>query len=275
MDLTQLTAQYMSNRKFVDKLGITDREILYQSFLRDIEFYNERIAELTNALLNDREGIEPYLTKEVITSFNSYMRACICFFRTKDMNDIHQKEHISVSHLSTKEEKTEEELEEEALQELDRLCGDDIPYSCADTIMMRQIQIKQNTLDRFLKYEKTEVPIILPKQKEIDLEHPDLKKKPFFPPPSPSPSPSPPQEQETPNLSTNENTENIEEIRKVVSSFINDILSQVVDKMENSIPLSSAKKSKKKKEVDPAPTREPSGKKKKKSKPVDTISINI
>jgi hypothetical protein len=189
MDVTKLTAEFMSNRKFGDKWDGSDPMSVHQAFLNDVEFYRERATELTVALLNEREAIEPYLTKDVVSAFNTYMRACICFFRSKDMNDINQKEYLGDEGFSTFAIKTEQELEAEAWQELEALCGEDptseVPYQLADTIMMRQITLKTqpNTLDRFLKYEKIEEsPIILPQQKEIDLEHPDLKKKPFFPP---------------------------------------------------------------------------------------------
>jgi hypothetical protein len=231
MDLTQLTAQFMTNRKFVDKLDFPDRKSSYQSFLRDLEFYKERSLELTEALLNDREQVEPHLTKDVITSFNAYMRACISYFRTIDMNDINQKEEYG-DDLSRFRTKTEKELEEEALQELDELCGDegDIPFQFADNIMMRQIQLKPNTLDRFLKYEKTEAPIILPKQKDIDLGHPDLKTKPFFPPPPPSPPPNtpyPPSDNNSTSISA------VDEVKQLATSIMDELLFAVVEKLEN------------------------------------------
>lgn len=223
MDFTKLTAQFMSNRKFAEKMDGPDRLSAHQAFLNDIEFYKERSAELTLALLNERDHIEPHLTKDVLTAFNTYMRACICFFRTKDLNDIQQTEY---EHLSRRSNKTEQELEEEALQELDEICGggEDIPYQCADNIMMRQIKLRNpHTLDRFLKYEKVDVPvsIILPMQKEIDLGHPDLKTKPFFPPPVP---PSIPQQQSV-----------IDDVRAVAQDMIEEILSSVVEKIEKEV----------------------------------------
>jgi hypothetical protein len=253
MDFTHITAQFMTNRKFVDKLDIPDKETSHQSFLRDLEFYKERSIELTEALLNEREQVEPHLTKDVITSFNAYMRACICYFRTTDLNDINQKEEYG-DDMSRFRIKTEKELEEEALQELDELCGDegDIPFQYADNIMMRHIQLKPNTLDRFLKYEKIEVPIVLPKQKEIDLGHPDLKTKPFFPPPPPPPPPNTPY----PPIST-KITENldqlsspVEDVKKLATAIIEELIAVVVDKLEDTFPKEeSSKKKRKKKEA--------------------------
>lgn len=244
MDFTHLTAQIMSNRKFVDKLDIEPLNNPQMTLLREIEFYKFRITELTDALLNDREHIESHLTKDVLIAFNNYARTCACFFRTKDMNDINQKEHYSDFHLSTKEEKTEEE----ALRELDELCGDgDIPFHCADTIMMRQIQIKSN-LDNFVKYNRKEAPIILPKQKEIDLEHPELKNKTFFPPPPPPPplTQNPP---ESPSSSNDHDpTVSINEVESLSKAIIEEMLLEIVEKIE-SIPLKKEKKASKKKKT--------------------------
>ncbi len=252
----------MSNRKFADKWDGSDPRSAYQAFLNDVEFYRERSTELTVALLQERDAIEPYLTKDVVSAFNTYMRACICFFRSKDMNDINQKEYLEEGEgdFSTFAIKTEQELEAEAWQELEDMCGDDlgeVPYQLADTIMMRQITLKSqpNTLDRFLKYEKTEAPIILPQQKEIDLEHPDLKKKPFFPPPpppppqpislSPTPTPPPPANTPYPTTSTNPSTKDptptptptpeeksINDVRETATEIIEDILSCLLEKLE-------------------------------------------
>jgi len=272
MDLTQLTAQFMSNRKFMDKLDIPEITNNHKTFVKESNFYKERIIELTESLLNNREEVEPHLTKEVLISFNTFVRACICFFKTKDLNDIYQKEHYSHPHsnpyMSTKEEKTEQELEQEAMQELDNLFGEEeVPFHCADEIIMRQIKIKNN-LDKFLKYNKKEAQIILPKQKEIDLEHPDLKKKPFFPPPPPPPPPLPlplpPQEEEEPptltpyppvspshsNQNQNQNPTSesesaIEEIKDITKSLVEEVILEVVDKIEKGKKTSPKKKKKK------------------------------
>jgi hypothetical protein len=222
----------------------------HTEFLRNVEFYKDRSLELTEALLNDRDQVEPHLTKDVLTSFNNYMRACICFFRSTDMNDLHQTEYVDINdgkELSTNtRRKTEKELEAEAMQELDDICGDeaDIPYHVADTVMMRHIKIahSNNTLDRFLKYEKVEVPIILPKQREIDLEHPDLKKKPFFPPPPPPPPPSPiPETEYEPEQLLDEITAVNEvqpmslghpPLKELATNIVEEILQGLVEKLE-------------------------------------------
>jgi hypothetical protein len=229
MDITKLTAQYLSNRKLVGKMDGSDAATANNEFLRAVEFYKDRSLELTEALLNDRDVVEPHLTKDVLTAFNTYMRACICFFRSTDMNDLHQTEYVDINNrgggLSTTTRiKTEKEQEAEAMQELDDICGDepDIPYHAADTVMMRQIKIAHNahTLDRFLKYEKSEAPIILPKQREIDLEHPTLKTKPFFPPPPP-PEPTPP-----------EPFPAVDEVRCLATNIIEEILQGLVEKLQ-------------------------------------------
>lgn len=266
MDITQLTAQMMTNRRFVDKLDMgPDRKTSYQSFLRDLEFYKERSIELAEALLNERDQVEPYLTQDVVSSFHTYMRACIGFFRMTDLHDINQKEEYGED-LSRFRKKTERELEEEAMQELDDLCGDgpDIPFHSADNVMMRQIQFKHNTLDRFLKYEKSETPIVLPKQKEIDLEHPDLKTKPFFQPPIPPPPPS------IPEPSTESVV--IDEVRTVALTVMEEIIKKVVDKLESIQEIIASepeaeppKKSNKKKQP----------KKKQANKKVETIHIDL
>jgi hypothetical protein len=237
MDLTELTAQFMSNKKFIDKLNVNDKNNTYQIFMKESNFYEERIMELTDSLLKNREQIEPHLTKEVLTAFNTYVRSCICFFKTKDMNDIHQQEHQLTSRFSIKEEKTEQELEKDALHELENLCsGEDIPFQFADKIMMRQIKITNN-LDKFLKYNKKDSSIIFPKQKDVDLEHPDLKKKPFFtnivdPPPL------------TPYPITSKSA--IEEIKNISKSLVEELILEVIEKIENNNNKKYSNKKKKK-----------------------------
>jgi hypothetical protein len=274
-NLTHLTAQFMTNRKFVDKLDIPDKETSHQSFLRDLEFYKERSIELTEALLNEREQVEPHLTKDVITSFNAYMRACICYFRTTDLNDINQKEEYGEDLLRFRI-KTEREMEEEALQELDELCGDgeDVPFDYADHIMMRQIQLKPNTLDRFLKYEKTEAPIVLPKQKEIDLGHPDLKKKPFFTPIPQHPLPPPPPN--TPYPTKQQENEPVDEIKEVATSLMEELITAVVDKIENmNMITSSTISTNPEPEIEEKPKKSQKKKRKQQAKKVEAIHIDL
>jgi hypothetical protein len=302
MDFTKLTAEMMANRKFADKWDGFDPSNAHQAFLRDVEFYHERALELTLALLHDRDNVEPFLTKDVVTAFNIYMKACICFFRSKDMNDLNQKEYLGEENgdFSTLAIKNEQQLEAEAWQELEALCGDDpgdVPYQLADTIMMRQITLKTqpNTLDRFLKYEKTEAPIILPQQKEIDLQHPDLKKKPLFssggvlppeppisrlssdevlPPPSskvlPLPTPLPPKTPYPPaSITTKSQPEtpaekSINDVRETATKILEEILGSVLEKFESPPPPVGE-------EGEPAcavatPDKKPSSKKKNKKK---------
>lgn len=258
MDITQLTAQIMTNKRFVDKLDVPDRETSYKNFLRDLEFYKERTIELTEALLNEREQVEPYITKDVVASFHTYMRACIGFFRITDLNDINQKEEYG-DDLSRFRKKTEKELEEEAMRELDNLCSDgpDIPFHSADNVMMRQIKLKNNNLDRFLKYEKTEVPIVLPKQKEIDLDHPDLKTKPFF--------------LQSPQQST-EVSVAVDEVRTSAIMVVEEIIQSVVDKLENIVSVSESS-SQQKKEKNNKKSKQK--KKKQSSKTGEAIHIDI
>jgi hypothetical protein len=282
MDITKLTAQYLSNRKLAGKMNGPDATATANNeFLKAVEFYKDRSLELTEALLNNRAIVEPHLTKDVLTSFNTYMRACICFFRTTDMNDLHQTEYVDINNRggglsTTRQTKTEKEQEEEAMQELDDICGDgpDIPYHAADTVMMRQIKIAHNahTLDRFLKYEKSEAPIILPKQREIDLEHPTLKTKPFFPPP-PHPEPSPA----------------VDEVRCLATNIIEEILQGLVEKLQQAtnLPPSSLLSEPEPTSPEPTPTQpakkkakkvtnvKNSKKKKQDSKQVEALHIDI
>jgi hypothetical protein len=278
MDINKLTAKFMSNRKFAEKLDGSELETSHKAFLREAEFYKERTIELTNVLLTERESIEPYLTKDVMNAFNTYMKACISFFKVKDLNDINQKEYIGDCEYECRDvdisTKTEKELEEEALQELDNLCGscEDVPFQLADSIMMRQIQLRPSTLDKFIKYERIETPIVLPKQREIDLENPELKRKPFFPPPPPPPpnTPYPPS-----------GIFAVEETRMIATSIVEEILSKIVDTLQIRPPvdLPVAVVTVKQEPMNtlplPSPPKKASKRKKKATKNIESVHIDI
>jgi len=129
-------------------------------------FYKKRIVDLTKDLLSKPSFHEEKILTDVKYAFDNYIKTCVHYFKSLDNNDILQEEYdnISLTNPNTNTSQTSHQTQEE----LDKL----------DKLLMRNIKI-ENPLDKFVKktfIKKPEEPII-PKQKDIDLTNPTLKKK--------------------------------------------------------------------------------------------------
>ena len=136
---------------------------------KDKKFYRKRIFDLTrNLLLNKDKPKE--LSPDIKYAFDNYVKSCIIYFKTIDNNDIIQDEYKDL-----------EDFDEIMNNHLENGIGlDDTNISSkedADKLMMRSINLKP-TLDNFIQKVKIKSEeIILPKQKEINLNDPNLKTK--------------------------------------------------------------------------------------------------
>ena len=107
------------------------------------------------------------LLPDVKYAYDNFIHSCIHYFKTIDNNDLNQEEYknlyeepdiSNISELNDDNLKTEEE---------------------ANKLLMRSIKITTPTLDKYVKRKTTkpQEQIIMPKQKEINLNDPELKLK--------------------------------------------------------------------------------------------------
>jgi len=130
---------------------------------KDKKFYRRRILNLTREMLlnNYNDDTLP----DVKFAFENYVKTCIGYFKIKDEVDILQEEYID----NILDDATNDKLD----------IDDIVSPEEADKLMMRSIKINKLPLDNFvkIKYMKPEKEMIIPKQKEINLKDPILKKK--------------------------------------------------------------------------------------------------
>jgi hypothetical protein len=103
---------------------------------------------------------------DVVFSFETYIKACIDYFKVLDKTDILQQDYQDIpqgqhfpSEMNTDQITTPQE---------------------ADQLMLRTIKIQEpNALEKIVKRTATKLkkPMILPREKDINLKDPNLKNK--------------------------------------------------------------------------------------------------
>lgn len=142
---------------------------------KEIKFYKKRIFGLFKEILTNNDPSE--LLPDVKYAYDNFIHACIQYFKTIDNNDLIQSEYEQTEYDVTKTTNTE--VDEVNIENTEK----NINFSKseeADKIMMRSIKIDVPTLDKYVKRKSTkknENNIILPKQKNINLQDPELKLK--------------------------------------------------------------------------------------------------
>lgn len=131
------------------------------------KFYRKRTFNLFKEIIS---GTPPEdLLPDVKYAYDNFVNSTIHYFKTIDNNDIIQSEYKDVDfslHQCSEEVAPNEEKIANNLE--------------ADKLLLRSIKIDVPTLDKYVirtKTKKTEDSIILPKQKEINLNNPELKTK--------------------------------------------------------------------------------------------------
>jgi hypothetical protein len=158
----QVTLDYLLNKDMFNKHIKTQKAKSINK--EDRKFYKKRIYNLFKELLITKEEPEDLLP-DVKYAYDNFINACINYFKTIDNNDLIQEEYkgldetpdiISIPELKDNNLQTEED---------------------ANKLLMRSIKITTLPLDNFVKRKSTKVEekLILPKQKEINLNEPELK----------------------------------------------------------------------------------------------------
>jgi hypothetical protein len=164
--ISELTLEYLMNKEQYNKYILKKKS--KSENIKDLKFYRKRIYYLTKDLLLLKDQTIPVLP-EVKIAFDNYVKTCINYFKVIDRNDIIQEDYKDVHHVIS-----------DKIGELNKL--NDLhnlnTTEEADNYLMRQIKIKKNSLDGFVK-KKINKPkeIILPKEKNINLKDPLLKNK--------------------------------------------------------------------------------------------------
>jgi hypothetical protein len=130
------------------------------------KFYKKRIYNLFKELLITKEEPEDLLP-DVKYAYDNFIYSCIHYFKTIDNNDLNQEEYKNLN-------------EEPDISNIPELNDDNLKTEEeANKLLMRSIKITTPPLDKFVKRKTTKVEeqIIMPKQKEINLNDPELKLK--------------------------------------------------------------------------------------------------
>ena len=162
--INQVTLDCLLNKEMFNKHVKNQKSKLINKEER--KFYKKRIYNLFKELLITKEEPEDLLP-DVKYAYDNFIHSCIHYFKTIDNNDLNQEEYknlyeepdiSNILELNDDSLKTEEE---------------------ANKLLMRSIKITTPPLDKFVKRKTTKVEeqIIMPKQKEINLNDPELKLK--------------------------------------------------------------------------------------------------
>jgi hypothetical protein len=149
---------------------------------KEKKFYRKRIFNLTKDLLASEVEVTNLLP-DVKYAFDNYVRACIHSFKVLDSNDIIQSEYENIKKIEqSREQKNDDEDSQEC--EDGENCENEHDEDCnkqsADNILARSnIRIINPSLDSFIRVKMPQMrdEMILPKQKEINLNEPSLKTK--------------------------------------------------------------------------------------------------
>jgi hypothetical protein len=164
--INQITLDCLLNKKMYNS-QIKNNKIK-QINHQERKFYRKRIYNLFKDMIS--ENSPDNLLLDVKYAYENYINATINYFKIIDNNDIIQGEHDS---------ETNKYLETNGYIEKD-ISNNSL--ESADAILMRSIKMDPPTLDKYIKRTKTkpsnEQPrLIIPKQKEINLNDPQLKNK--------------------------------------------------------------------------------------------------
>ena len=129
---------------------------------KDKKFYRKRIFNLFKELLTTSKPPEN-LSPDVIYTFDNFLNASIQYFQTLDKSDILQEDYKFIHDISNNDMSN-------------IVVENDQSIESANKLVMRSIQM--NSLNNFVTKKGSKPKLlILPKQREINLNDPELKTK--------------------------------------------------------------------------------------------------
>jgi len=158
--LANITLEYLMKKdhyaKYIEQIKPVNRE----KYLKERKFYKKRIYDFTKKMLN---GEKTGVLQDVVFAFENYIRYCVEYFKMLDKTDILQEDYSKMNaNCEVLSSVSPDSLEEN------------------DQLFMRSFKVSQpNSLEKIVKRTTTKVITKreLPKQKEINLKDPVLKKK--------------------------------------------------------------------------------------------------
>lgn len=158
--LANITLEYLMKKDHYVKYMKQIKPVNREKYLKERKFYKKRIYDFTKKMLN---GEKTGVLQDVVFAFENYIRYCVEYFKMLDKTDILQEDYSKMD--------TDGEV-------LSSVCPDSLEEN--DQLFMRSFKVSQpNSLEKIVKRTTTKVITKreLPKQKEINLKDPVLKKK--------------------------------------------------------------------------------------------------
>jgi len=158
--VNQLTIDCLLNKSVIDKHNRNKQS--KKENKEEIKFYKKRIYNLFKEIITGNSPDD--LLPDVKYAYNNFLNASISYFKTIDNNDIIQSEYKDI------------EFPPEISCNDNDISGNVVE---SDKLLMRSIKIDTPTLDKYVTRisTKKKEEIILPKQKDINLNDPELKNK--------------------------------------------------------------------------------------------------
>lgn len=151
--INNITLQYLLNPLLYDKLTHKSNTNSIE-FINDQEFYKKRIINLTKQMLKNK-----FENEDLKNLFEMYIKNLIIYFKEIDTKDILQKTY---NNLELKDISKNIIISQDGVE-------------LANSLLYRESN-KPN-LNNYVKYIKTDNPLIIPLKKDINLKNPSLKKK--------------------------------------------------------------------------------------------------
>jgi hypothetical protein len=172
--INQITLDCLLNKKMYNNQIINkkSKQVNYE----ERKFYRKRIYNLFKDIISGNAQTQQELPLDVKYAYDNYINATINYFKILDSNDIIQSEHNDYENIPEEKENKQTEIDNEDIDISNNAVEN------ADAILLRSVKIEVPTLDKYVKRTKTkptkELPqLIIPKQKEINLNDPQLKNK--------------------------------------------------------------------------------------------------
>jgi hypothetical protein len=162
--LNQITLDCLLNKEMYNK-HLRNKK-LKQTNKEERKFYRKRTYNLFKEIINGKPPKN--LAPDIKYAYDTFVNAAIMYFKTIDCSDIIQSEYNGCDFAL------------EGCSDATWDASANIPSNKeADVILMRSIKINPPTLDKFVKRTSTRPAekMILPQQREINLNAPELKNK--------------------------------------------------------------------------------------------------
>jgi hypothetical protein len=155
--VNQITLDCLLNKEMMGQHVMKQRE--KQINKEDFKFYKKRIFNLFKDIINNKPPED--LSPDVKYAYDTIIKSSIDYFKVVDNNDLLQEEY-------------------KVFEFQDDISSEQVVDSTeADKLLMRSVKMDIPTLDKYVKrtLHKKETPIILPRQREVDIKNPELKDK--------------------------------------------------------------------------------------------------